>query len=30
MLKMKTEVLSGSSFDESYIFEDNLLRMIGE
>nr|XP_014102675.1 transcription factor HNF-4 homolog isoform X2 [Bactrocera oleae] len=28
MLKMKTEVLSGSSFDDSYIFEDNLLRMI--
>ncbi|XP_050321752.1 transcription factor HNF-4 homolog isoform X3 [Bactrocera neohumeralis] len=28
MLKMKTEVLSGSGFDESYIFEDNLLRMI--
>ncbi|XP_004519327.1 transcription factor HNF-4 homolog isoform X2 [Ceratitis capitata] len=29
MLKMKTEVITGgSSFDESYIFEDNLLRMI--
>ncbi|XP_067620786.1 transcription factor HNF-4 homolog isoform X2 [Eurosta solidaginis] len=28
MLKMKTEVLTNNSFEDSYIFEDNLMRII--
>lgn len=30
MLKMKTEILTGNGFDDSYIFEDHLLHMIGK
>lgn len=30
MLKMKTEIITGSGFDDSYMFEDHLLHMIGK
>lgn len=30
MLKMKTEIITSNGFDDSYMFEDNLLHMIGK
>lgn len=30
MLKMKTEIITGNGFDDSYMFEDHLLHMIGK